>query len=341
MEVSLQTTNAAYRDLRDELKRQGLLDCKPGWYAGRVVANFTFLAASVSLLLSAEALATFCAAALLLAFAMVQIGFTGHDAQHGQVLRSHRVRQFLGLIHWNLLTGLSNSWWQDKHTRHHVHTNIQGHDPDMYPVLTFSHAEALRKHGYFRAIARYQVWFYLPLLGCVAAYFRALSVAFLLKQRLRGFGVELLLIALHHIGYFSLVLYVLPPISALIFVTLNYFATGLYMGAVFSPNHMAMPLADPAPPERRLHSQLNSTRNIATGPLGDFVFGGLNYQIEHHLFPSLPRPHLREASRYVRAFCEHQKLPYNSCDLLSAYCSIAHELHSVGAPLRVKAEKPC
>jgi fatty acid desaturase len=309
LEVSLQPANAAYRDLHDELKREGLLDCTPAWYACRILANFAILTVSISLLLNAQALATFCAAALLLAFAMVQIGFIGHDVQHGQVLRNHRVRQFLGLIHWNLLTGLSHGWWQDKHTRHHLHTNIHGYDPDMYAVLTFSAAEALHKQGWFRTIARYQLWFYVPLLGCIAAYFRVLSVAFLLKQRPRGFGIELLLIGLHHIGYFSLVLYVLPPLPALGFVALNYFATGLYMGAVFSPNHMAMPLAYPAPSEKRLHSQLNSTRNIATGRFGDFLFGGLNYQIEHHLFPSLPRPRLREASRFVREFCERHELP--------------------------------
>lgn len=324
----------AFRALRDELRRSGFLKCDPAWYAWRMVGNFLVLAISFCLLARAQGVVLPCLSALLLAFAFVQIGFVAHDAQHGQVARHRAARLWLALVHWNLLTGISQSWWQDRHMRHHLNPNLEGSDPDMYPMLTYSKEQALRRQGLTRVIARRQLWWYLPLLACVAVYFRCLSLAYLLQRRQSGYVRELVLLGLHHVLYFGLILHFLAPWSALGFVLLNCAATGWYMGAVFSTNHSAMPLAMPG--LGRL-DQLRSTRNVTTGRLGDFLFGGLNYQIEHHLFPSMPRSHLRQAASHVRVFCERNGLPYHRCGLGSAYQAIAADLHAVGEPLRNKA----
>lgn len=336
--MQLPHSSLTFRALRDELRRGGFLECDPAWYAWRTAGNFLMLAISFYLLASAEGAVLICLSALLLAFVFVQIGFVAHDAQHGQIARHRAARLWLALVHWNLLTGISQSWWQDRHMRHHLNPNLEGGDPDMYPMLTYSKEQALCRHGLARVIARRQLWWYLPLLACVAVYFRYLSIAYLLQRRQSGYVRELVLLGLHHVLYFGLILHFLAPWPAFGFVLLNYAATGWYMGAVFSTNHSAMPLAMPGP--RRL-DQLRSTRNVATGPIGDFMFGGLNYQIEHHLFPSMPRSRLRQASARVRAFCEQHDLPYNRCSLASTYQAIAADLHDIGAPLRAGTENRC
>lgn len=330
--------SAGYRALRDKLKREGFLRSDPAWYAWRISGNVLLLAACAHLLVNFTGVVALCASALLLAFAFVQIGFVAHDAQHGQILRSRAARRWLSLIHWNLLTGISHGWWQDRHVRHHLQPNVEGLDPDLYPMLTYSSEHALCRRGLQRVIARHQLLCYLPLLACVAAYFRCLSVAYLLLKRPRACLLELVLLGLHHAVYLGLLLHFLSPGAALGFVLLNHAATGWYMGAVFSCNHSAMPLAAPG---RLLLAQLHSTRNVATGSVGDFLFGGLNYQIEHHLFPSMPRSRLRQASTLVHAFCEQHALPYNRCSLAGTYRAIAADLHDIGAPLRAGAQSRC
>lgn len=330
--------SAAFRALRNEFRRDGLLDSDPAWYAGRMLGNLLLLGFSILLLVDAPGVAALCLSAVLLAFAFVQTGFVAHDAQHGQILRNRAARDWLSRLHWNLLTGISHDWWQHRHGRHHLQPNVEGIDPDLYPVLTYSREQALRRRGLARVVARHQLLCYLPLLACTALYFRCLSLAWLVRERPRSWMPELGLLCLHHAMYAGLLLYFLTPGAALGFVLLNQAATGWYMGAVFSSNHSAMPLA---PAGRQLLDQLHSTRNVATGRLGDFLFGGLNYQIEHHLFPSLPRSRLRQASFRVQDFCNQHALPYHRCSLRSAWREIAADLHDIGAPLRAGAGPRC
>jgi fatty acid desaturase len=70
----------------------------------------------------------------------------------------------------------------------------------------------------------------------------------------------------------------------------------------------------------------------------DFLLGGLNYQIEHHLFPSMPRPNLRRAQPVVQAFCTARGIAYHQSGLLRSYAEVLRHLHAVGAPSRVSSK---
>jgi fatty acid desaturase len=83
-----------------------------------------------------------------------------------------------------------------------------------------------------------------------------------------------------------------------------------------------------------LRSQVLTSRNVRGGRLVDWLLGGLNYQIEHHLFPNMPRPNLRHAQPLVRAFCQEHDLPYTEATMFGSYAEALRHLHSVGAPLR-------
>nr|WP_216628622.1 fatty acid desaturase [Actinopolyspora erythraea] len=72
-----------------------------------------------------------------------------------------------------------------------------------------------------------------------------------------------------------------------------------------------------------------------TGGRGvDFLLGGLNYQIEHHLFPGMPRPNLRHAQPLIHEFCTQRGISYSQCGLLHSYAEVLRHLHAAGAPLR-------
>ncbi|MEV4139848.1 fatty acid desaturase [Dactylosporangium sp. NPDC049742] len=70
------------------------------------------------------------------------------------------------------------------------------------------------------------------------------------------------------------------------------------------------------------------------GWLVDLALGGLNYQIEHHLFPGMPRPNLRRAQPLVRSFCQQHDVSYCETTLLRSYAQTLHHLHHAGRPLR-------
>jgi fatty acid desaturase len=75
------------------------------------------------------------------------------------------------------------------------------------------------------------------------------------------------------------------------------------------------------------------------GRLTDYVLGGLNYQIEHHLFPKMPRPNLRHAQSVVRAYCDAHDLGYTQTSAMRSYTQVLAHLHEVGAALRVPGRR--
>jgi fatty acid desaturase len=79
-----------------------------------------------------------------------------------------------------------------------------------------------------------------------------------------------------------------------------------------------------------------TSRNIRGGCLTDWFLGGLNYQIEHPLFPSMPRPNLRLAQPLVRAHCQDVGIPFVETGLVDSYRQALHHLHEVGEPLRAE-----
>jgi fatty acid desaturase len=112
---------------------------------------------------------------------------------------------------------------------------------------------------------------------------------------------------------------------------------GLYLGCAFAPNHKGMPTLTQADQLDFLRRQVLTSRNVAGSHLVDWLLGGLNYQIEHHLFPNMPRPNLRHAQPLVQAFCQQHNLPYAQASLVGSYTQALRHLHTVSAPLRPAA----
>jgi fatty acid desaturase len=80
-----------------------------------------------------------------------------------------------------------------------------------------------------------------------------------------------------------------------------------------------------------LRRQVLTSRNIRGNWLTDLALGGLNYQIEHHLFPSMPRPSLRRSQPLIREFCHQHGLPYTQASLFGSYAQALRYLHAIGA----------
>jgi fatty acid desaturase len=137
--------------------------------------------------------------------------------------------------------------------------------------------------------------------------------------------------ALHVVAYLAVVFFVLSPLQAVLFLAVQQGVFGFYMGCSFAPNHKGMPILSPDNELDYLRRQVLTSRNVRGGPLVDFVFGGLNYQIEHHLFPSMPRPSLRRAQAVVRGFCHEQRISYCETSMVESYAQALRHLHAAGA----------
>jgi len=122
-----------------------------------------------------------------------------------------------------------------------------------------------------------------------------------------------------------------------VFMVVQQGLFGLYLGCSFAPNHKGMPILDAADQCDFLRRQALTSRNVRGGWLTDFALGGLNYQIEHHLFPSMPRPNLSRSQSLIEAFCQQRGVPYCQSSLGSSYGQALRYLNAIGRLPRAAA----
>jgi fatty acid desaturase len=321
-----------FAELSRQIKDAGLMAPRPGYYTVKILGTAgLFIAGWAAFLLLGRSwwqLAT----AVLLGVAFTQVAFLGHDAGHKQILRTRRGSYVLGLLHANLAIGLSYGWWIDKHNRHHAHPNEIGSDPDIDTgFLVFIPGEH-RRHRTTRLATRVQAYFFFPLLLLEGLHLHVAGLLALRERPARARCWEVAALTAHLIAYTTVVVLVLGPVQAIVFVAVQQGVFGLYMGCSFAPNHKGMPILRPGEEPDFLRRQVVTSRNIRGGRVVDLVLGGLNYQIEHHLYPSMPRPNLRRAQPLVRSFCQQRKIPYAETSLSASYGLSLRHLHAVRRP---------
>ena len=328
--------NQSYAALKKLILEKGLLDKQPGFLTYKIILNVVMLAVSIAVLFLTDNPWIQILNAAYMAFVFGQIGFVAHDTGHRQGFHTTRQNDFFGLIHGNLLVGMSYGWWMDKHNQHHANPNREDTDPDIaIPVIAFSEKAALEKRGIPRFIVKYQKFFFLPLLLFEAYSLHIGSLIFFVKKTTWKYrGIEILLFVLHLVGYFTIIFSALGLWLGLTFVLIQQALFGLYMASVFAPNHKGMLVVGKDEQMDFLRLQVLTARNVKAHPITDFWYGGLNYQVEHHLFPSMARNQLREAQVIIRKFCEDLQISYYETSILNSYVEILDYLHVVSAPLR-------
>ncbi|WP_119731284.1 fatty acid desaturase family protein [Thermomonospora amylolytica] len=324
-----------FAPLARQVRESGLLERRRGYYAAVIAMNV--LATAAIWLAVALAGGAWWAVALAVPAAIVsaRTGFLGHDAGHRQIARTPRANRWLGLLFGNLMTGMSYGWWNDKHNRHHANPNHVDKDPDVAAgVLVWTAEQAAGRNGFAAWMTRHQARLFFPLLTFEGWALRVAGVLDLRNRPVRERILEGGLLAVHTAAYFALAFTLMDPAQAVAFVLLHQAVFGLHLGCAFAPNHKGM--AMPAPGERwdHLRSQVLTSRNIRSGRVNDWLLGGLNYQIEHHLFPSVPRCNLRRLQPLVREHCARVGLPYAETGLLESYRQALGHMHEVGAELR-------
>ncbi len=320
-----------FAELRRLVRQEGLLDRRPRYYLIKIAVVATLLAAGWAAFVMLGDSWYQTGVAVYLAAVFAQTGFLGHEAGHRQIFRSRRVNDAVGLVLGDLLIGLSYGWWTGKHNRHHARPNQPGRDPDItVAVLAFTRDQARAWRGPARILVRYQAYFFFPLLVFEALSMHVISLAAVLRGRVRDRWLELPLLVAHVAGYLAAVLLVLSPLRAAVFVAIQQGLLGLYLGCAFAPNHKGMPVLTEQDRLDFLRRQVVTSRNVTGGRLVETMLGGLNYQIEHHLFPAMPRPSLRRCRPLVRAYCAQIGVTYREEGLFRSYREVLGHLDAVG-----------
>jgi fatty acid desaturase len=332
-----------YAQLSRRISQAGLLDRRPGWYVARIVLTLgAFLAGWVAVFLIGDSWWQLALAAVM-AVATTQVAFLGHDAGHRQMFRRRGPSELVGLFAGNAAVGISYGWWVDKHNRHHANPNHEDEDPDVGAgALVWTPEQASETRGLGRWLARRQAYFFFPLLLLEGLSLHVASIRAIIGREQKGrFAtpmrhrmVEALLLIGHTAAYVAVLLVAMSPGKALLFAVVHQALWGLYMGCAFAPNHKGMPMPTAEDELDFLRKQVLTSRNVRGGRFVDTALGGLNYQIEHHLFPNMPRANLRRAQPLVRAYCVEQGIPYAETGLVESYRQALGHLHEVGRPLR-------
>jgi fatty acid desaturase len=321
-----------FAELSRQVRERGLLARRRGYYAIKIAATIGGLGVLIAAAIIVGDSWWSLGIAVGLAFVLVQLGFIGHDAGHRQICASRRDNDLIGLVHANLLTGFSFGWWLTKHNRHHAHTNRPGKDPDLAPGALVYTPDQVRVRGRFgQSFARTQALLLLPLMFLEALNLHVASILSLARRRDRAALVEAGLLTVHGAIFFVAPFLILSPLRAAAFILISQSLFGFYLGASFVTNHVGMPTMTGLDDLGFLRRQVLTSRNLSGRSLTGFVFGGLDTQIEHHLFPTMPRANLRRARELVRPFCAERRIDYAEQSPWRAFRDVLHHLRATGA----------
>ncbi|MGA2931804.1 MAG: acyl-CoA desaturase [Acidimicrobiales bacterium] len=320
--------------LARQIREAGLLKRRLGYYGAKIPLTVAAFGAGFAGLVLVGNSWFALLIAVFLGLVFTQLGFVGHDAGHQEVFRSRRANRLLGFAVGNVLIGMSFGWWVPKHSAHHAHPNEIGRDPDIGdgPVNVHPDGQDAGGNRLTRAMERWRVPLFFPLMILRSTGIYVLGIRRLIRERNGVAGVEGALLALHVGLYLTCVFWVLSPLKAVAFIAVQQAVFSVYLGCSFAPNHKGMPIIEPDSGLSFVRRQVITSRNIAGGRFTNLLLGGLNYQIEHHLFPNMPRPNLARAQGIVRAFCLENNLGYREDSLIGSYRQTLNSLRGSVVP---------
>jgi len=294
------------------------------------------------------------AGAILLALFWQQCGWLAHDFLHHQVFKNDRWKGDLaGVVIGDLFQGFSVQWWKSKHNAHHAVPNLHASSPtaadgdpdiDTMPILawTLKMAESAKDSEWGRFMIKWQAVFYFPALLFARLAWAHQSWVFVfggwgqhsvkgaaLDQKLMKYpGLEKLAL-IGHYAFFGWVMYNMAPLNAIAYFLVAQTMCGLFLAIVFGLGHngMAVYPADQRPDFWKL--QVSTTRNVTSNMFVDWFCGGLQYQVDHHLFPTLPRHNLPKVHELVASFCKEQGVTYHEATMWAGTKEVLTHLSDV------------
>jgi fatty acid desaturase len=332
--AAYQRSDQLHRELIAELSDAGCFRPVPlrsAAYGAFILAGY---AAAYGALLTDPGPVARAAAIVALAFFSVHAGFLAHEAVHGALRRNRFITGLVGQVFNTLLTALCYSYFCHIHRRHHPHCNNRLRDPDMQSGFFSMYAQSAReKRGLGALVSRHQavlIWILVWLQGFTL---KIDSLQFLWRNP-RATRADQAMVLLHFALWFVAPVMALGVATALANYLLMTLLIGPYLGTIFLVNHIGTRVIEPDESISFFEQELTVTRNLGASRLDDFLFGGLNNHIEHHLFPSMPTAGLRRARAITREFCRRHGLVYREMSWLAAAREVTAHFKAMSAFVR-------
>ncbi|XP_078153995.1 acyl-lipid (9-3)-desaturase-like [Carex rostrata] len=343
-------TSLSYRNLIGRFTSEGLFQKKGLVFPVSILATFLLLLTSVSLVIfvKEESFFLHLLAGLVMGCCWIQSGWLGHDSGHYQVIPNPRLNRIVQILTGNCLAGISIAWWKRNHNAHHIACNSLDHDPDLQHMPFFAVSSRLfssiRSYFYERTmkfdpfskfLISYQHITFYPVMGFARINLFAQSIILLLtKKNIPDRGIEILGVLLFWVWYPMLVSCLPNWGERIAFVIASFNVTGI-QHVQFCLNHFSSVVYLGAPGGNDwFEKQTMGSLNISCSPYMDWFHGGLQFQIEHHLFPRLPRCHLRRVSPFVKELCKKHNLPYDIATFWEANVRTVNSLRAAAIEAR-------
>lgn len=328
-------TNLDYIELKKELEVKGLLNYTPLYYFFIFLINILVLVACFVVVFYFNNWLATILMSIPVAFIGMQFGYLGHDAGHRSISKNEFLNEVIGHFSHSLFVGLSFSYWKFVHNQHHAEPNHPELDPDTREDKPFSltKLKVNQRKGLARVITRYQSYFLLPAFLLLIFTKRIKSLRHILAGR-KYTVVDITFIIIHILLFFIVIPYFIGFLKAIVLYLLISMQTGVYFGFAFIPNHVGMAILTGNEKMSFIEKQVLTSRNIKSGWFLNFISGGLNYQIEHHLFPRISRKHLPKAKAVVKEFCIRKNLSYKDSSLAEAWKEVFAYLDDIGKSAR-------
>lgn len=336
-DMKLDARVSGFRKLREDLVEEGFF--KPNY--------FFYIAHLVSIFLM-EYLAVQCFSytgswlltATLLATAQQQAGWLQHDFGHASVFRSSNANQWAHYIIIGFMKGASSWWWKSKHTRHHAKTNVVTRDPDMHVEPFFSFSELMAKTRFSKYLPTLHMqdkyWYFIGPPMTTTVLFVYQNMCWMARYAVLE---DMAITLLFYIRFEYMFRGTLSGWSLVGMYLLTRFIESHWFTWVTSMSHLPMEIIKDQPLDW-LTIQLQGTQNVEGGYFNNWFTGHLNYQIEHHLFPTMPRHHYPEVSKRVRALAEKTGLEYRERGLWQSFEDVMDKLTDVAKAYNaIKDEK--
>ena len=341
------------RELRRKLIEQKLYDSNFCSYFFIFLRAFSFLFMTIILLINSNSIISIVGASLSFGLYFQQIAFIGHDCGHNSIFKESKYNRWLGYFVGNLCTGISMSWWNSTHNVHHIVCNSIEHDPDIQhlPLLAcnkdiiksinkedkiFSsyHNKYIEINNITKKLLSYQHIIFFPLMAVARFNLYAQSWILLFSNsKIDNRFLEILLLFAHFILHTSFVIFLIPTNKLrLLFVLTSHACAGILHVQILL-SHYAMKVYNGTRLKKYedwATTQLDTTMNIESSIFTDWFHGGLQFQIEHHLFPRIPRPNLRKVSELVKPFCKENNLEYKSVSFFNGLKLVYLSLKEAG-----------
>lgn len=358
------------REIKSQLLKNNMFASSKTYYFFKILSNLAIWYISVLTLANFGHSYTGCLlAAGFMGLFWQQCGWLAHDFLHHQVFAERKWNDLMGSFIGGVCQAFSPSWWKDKHNTHHASPNVHNKDPDImtHPILTWSeHAltdlfnptlmEAFSKSEFHsnispeiaRFLVKHQTLLYFPILAFARISWCLQSIFFVLPdgQKHKPANTQILVskheqasLIIHYIWYLTIMYLYIPNWKlALTFYLGGQAICGWLLALVFSLNHNGMPvLTEQESQETEFFvEQVITARDIMAGNpryqwCVDWFTGGLNYQIEHHLFPSMPRHNFHKIQPIVEGLCKEHNIPYHRTSFWQGTIEVFNLLGKVSA----------